>query len=163
MDLKLLPHIIDHAPAFLKPNDELANVGIPQLVLEIGFRQSGQVKELFDHAGYCHIEIEKDLEGKDRIACARVVPCGYIKQTVEDIVALAFKPQYLAYAHIKKTDNQVPYSMVSYKQIPFTDLELEKQIIFNPTQIGKHLHYVLCQQSLCNADIRISYGRTNNL
>ena len=46
--------------------------------------------------------------------------------------------------------------MVSYKQIPFTNLELEKQIIFNPTHIGKHLHSVLCQQCLCNADIRIS-------
>ena len=78
--LKIIATIIDHAPAFLKPNDELANVGIPQLVLEIGFRQAGRVKELFDHAGYCHIEIEKDLEGKDRIACARVVPCGYINK-----------------------------------------------------------------------------------
>lgn len=78
------------------------------------------------------------------------------KQKVEDIVALAFKPQYLAYAHIKKTDTQVPYSLVSYKQISLTNLELEKQIIFNPTHIGKHLHHLLCQQCLCNADIRIS-------
>ena len=78
------------------------------------------------------------------------------KKTVNDIVALSFNPQYLAYAHIKKTGHQVPYAMVSYKQIPLLDLELEKQIIFNPTQIGKHLHCLLCDQGLCNADIRIS-------
>jgi len=78
--LNIIAAIIHHAPAFLKPNDELENSGIPQLVLEIGFRQAGQVKELFGQAGYCHIEIEKDLEGKDRLACARVVPCGYINK-----------------------------------------------------------------------------------
>lgn len=78
------------------------------------------------------------------------------KKTVNDIVALSFKPQYLAYAHFKKIGGQVPYSMISCKQIPLDDLELEKQIIFNPTQIGKHLHCLLCEQSLCNADIRIS-------
>lgn len=78
--LQVIANIIQQAPAFLKPNDELENSGISQVVLEIGFRQAGRVKELFDQAGYCHIEIEKDLEGKDRIACARVVPCGYIKK-----------------------------------------------------------------------------------
>jgi methylase of polypeptide subunit release factors len=49
-------------------------------MLEIGFRQGGQVKELLTTSGYCNISIEKDLEGKDRIACARVVPCGLINK-----------------------------------------------------------------------------------
>ena len=44
------------------------------------FNQAGQVKELLELAGYCHVNIEKDLEGKDRIACARVVSCGFIKK-----------------------------------------------------------------------------------
>lgn len=78
------------------------------------------------------------------------------QKTVEHIVALAFKPQYLAYAHIKKTDAPVPYIMVSYKKIPLTNLELEKQLVFNPTKIGRQLHSLLCEQCLCNADIRIS-------
>ena len=77
------------------------------------------------------------------------------KQSVTDIVAVAFKPQYLACAHIKKTGDKIPYSMVSFKQIALDDLELEKQIVFNPTKIGKLLHSLLHEQSLCNADIRL--------
>ena len=78
------------------------------------------------------------------------------KQTINNIVTLAFSPQYLAYAHIKKTNNQIPYSMINYKYIPLNNLELEKQIIFNPTQIGKQLHALLSEQKLSDADIRIS-------
>ena len=78
--LKIIADIIDHTPSYLKPNDELENESIPQIILEIGFRQAGRVKELFNNAGYCHIEIEQDLEKKDRIACARVVQCGYINK-----------------------------------------------------------------------------------
>lgn len=76
--LKIIAEIIHKAPQFLRPHDDMSDEGIPQLVLEIGFRQAGRVKELLEDAGYCSIEIEKDLEGKDRVACARVVPCGYI-------------------------------------------------------------------------------------
>lgn len=77
-------------------------------------------------------------------------------KSVESFVALAFKSQYLAYAHIKKTDSQAPYSMISYKQVPLRNFEVEKHIIFNPTRIGSHLHALLCEQCLCNTDIRIS-------
>ena len=78
--LNIIAQIIQLAPSFLKPNDEFENASLSQLELEIDFNQAGRVRELFEHAGYCHVEIEKDLEGKDRIACARVVPCGYIKK-----------------------------------------------------------------------------------
>jgi hypothetical protein len=78
------------------------------------------------------------------------------KQTIKDFVALAFKPQYLAYAHIKKTDNHIPYAMINYKLIPFTNLELENQIIFNPTSIGKHLNTLLHENKLSGTDLRIS-------
>jgi Methylase of polypeptide chain release factors len=78
--LKIIAAIIKKAPSYLKPNEELKTEEIPQLVLEIGFRQAGLVTELLKHAGYCNIKIEKDLEGKDRVACAQVVPCGYINK-----------------------------------------------------------------------------------
>lgn len=77
-------------------------------------------------------------------------------KSVNDIVALAFKPQCLAFAHIRKTHTQVPYTMLRYKQTAFNNLELEKQIIFNPTHIGKYISTLLCEYGLGNADIRMS-------
>lgn len=78
------------------------------------------------------------------------------KQTVKDVVVLAFKPQYLAYAHFKKSNNKTPYSMNGYTLIPFTNLELEKQIVFNPTSIGKQLNTLLHEHKTQGTDIRIS-------
>jgi release factor glutamine methyltransferase len=78
--LKIIADIIHQAPAFLRSNEELETEKVPQLVIEIGFRQGGRVAALLEKEGYCNIVIEKDLEGKDRIACARVVPCGYINK-----------------------------------------------------------------------------------
>lgn len=76
--LKIIADIIKSAPRFLKTNSALENKNIPQLILEIGFRQAGRVRALLKQTGYCDITIEKDLEGKDRVASARVVPCGLI-------------------------------------------------------------------------------------
>ena len=78
--LEIIEKIIQQAPSFLRINEELETEGIPQLMLEIGFRQGGRVAALLKDAGYCNISIEKDLEGKDRVACARVIPCGYINK-----------------------------------------------------------------------------------
>jgi len=76
--MDIIASIIQQAPQFLRQSFELENADIPQLMLEIGFRQGGKVKALLEQAGYCRIHIEKDLQGKDRVACARVVPCGYL-------------------------------------------------------------------------------------
>jgi release factor glutamine methyltransferase len=76
--LQVLADIIKQAPNYLRVNKELETEGIPQLVLEIGFKQGFRIKELLEKSGYCNINIEKDLEGKDRVACAQVVPCGLI-------------------------------------------------------------------------------------
>lgn len=76
--LEIISKIIKQAPQFLKPNTELETAGVAQLILEIGYRQGGLVHTLLEQSGYCQIKIEKDLEGKDRVALARVVPCGYI-------------------------------------------------------------------------------------
>jgi release factor glutamine methyltransferase len=76
--LQVIANIIKQAPNYLRVNEELETEGIPQLILEIGFRQGLRTKKLLEQNGYCNISIEKDLEGKDRIACARVVPCGLI-------------------------------------------------------------------------------------
>lgn len=78
--LQIIADIIKQAPNYLRVNKELETEGVPQLVLEIGFRQGLRVKKLLEQSGYCNISIEKDLEGKDRVACARVVPCGLISK-----------------------------------------------------------------------------------
>jgi hypothetical protein len=78
------------------------------------------------------------------------------KQTIKDYVALSFKPQCLAYAHIRKTGSSVPYTMNSYKIIPFSNLELERQIIFNPTYIGKELCSLIGPRNVCDREIRFS-------
>lgn len=78
--LGIIAHIIKQAPKFLKPNNELELFNIPQVIIEIGYKQADSVKDLFEKSGYCHVEIEKDLEGKNRIACGRVVPCGFINK-----------------------------------------------------------------------------------
>lgn len=78
--LGIIEHIIKQAPAYLKPNADLAEHNIPQLVIEIGHTQAHKVKQIMIQMGYCDITINKDLEGKDRTVSARVVPCGYLNQ-----------------------------------------------------------------------------------
>lgn len=70
--LALIEQIIKKAPLYIKPNNKLAANLIPQLVIEIGYDQGPAVAELLKQAGYCHITILKDSEGKDRVASARV-------------------------------------------------------------------------------------------
>jgi len=47
----------------------LANNG--WLALEIGYRQGDEVRELLRNAGLVHVEIRRDLAGRDRIALAQ--------------------------------------------------------------------------------------------
>ena len=77
--LHIIKRIIQQAPQYMRLNEELAEKKMPQLMLEIGYKQGNQVLILLEKHGYCNITIEKDLEGKDRVACARIFPCCYMR------------------------------------------------------------------------------------
>ena len=68
--LDIITTIIEQAPRWLKPNEEMSQYDIPQLLIEIGYWQGDLVKKLLHDAGLRSIRIQKDLEGKDRVACA---------------------------------------------------------------------------------------------
>ncbi len=65
--LAIIRRIIDKAHTFLIPNGEFQKLGIPQLVIEIGYLQGDSVKYLMEKAGFKNVTITKDLAGKDRI------------------------------------------------------------------------------------------------
>lgn len=70
--LEVIKKIIAHAKPWLSKNPEFKTLGIPQLVIEIGYQQGNAVHELLEQAGFNNIRIENDLEGKDRVACAEL-------------------------------------------------------------------------------------------
>ena len=55
--------VISGAPTWLANNDWLA--------LEIGYRQGDAVRALLENAGLVHVDIRRDLAGRDRIALAQ--------------------------------------------------------------------------------------------
>lgn len=65
--LSIIAQIIKESRGWLKDNSEFAKREIPQLVIEIGYTQGKQVADLFDHEGYKHVKIVKDLAQNDRI------------------------------------------------------------------------------------------------
>lgn len=67
----LLRQIIQQASSYIKPNEELRQLGLGQLYLEIGYQQATGVIQLLTQALYKQIKILKDLEGNDRVACAQ--------------------------------------------------------------------------------------------
>jgi len=71
--LDIIAKIIVGAHMFLKPNIEMQQKGIPQLILEIGYKQGILVKKLLENANFSDIKISKDLGEKDRFASGRVV------------------------------------------------------------------------------------------
>lgn len=70
--LEIIKKIIEQAPQFIQQNKEMKDKSIPQIVIEIGYQQGQQVKQLMMNAGYNDILIHKDLEKKDRIVMGRV-------------------------------------------------------------------------------------------
>ncbi len=64
--LGLLDEIITQAPLKLKPHSELIKHHIPQLVVEIGYKQGKLVEEIFHKAGFTAVMVHQDLAGKDR-------------------------------------------------------------------------------------------------
>jgi len=70
--LAIIKKIIQNAPAYLKPNNELKEKHIPQLMIEIGYQQGPAVADYLTQCNYKDIVVHKDLEGKDRIVSGRV-------------------------------------------------------------------------------------------
>lgn len=68
----LIKKIITQAVAYIRPNDTLAQLGIPQLLIEHGSTQSPQIVDLMRNAGYIHVRAHKDLSGKDRVVSGRL-------------------------------------------------------------------------------------------
>ena len=65
--LHIIKQIIDQAPHYLRNNNPLQAHNIPQVWIEIGYQQGASVAELMKAAGYTHVSIQKDMEGKDRV------------------------------------------------------------------------------------------------
>lgn len=70
--LALIERIVKQTPNFLQKNKEMEQHNIPQLILEIGYKQADAVSRLLENAGFDAITIQKDLEGKDRSVTGRV-------------------------------------------------------------------------------------------
>jgi release factor glutamine methyltransferase len=74
--LAIIETIINQACSFVKYNSELEEKKLPNIVLEIGYKQAEAVTRLMKQAGFLMIKIAQDLEGKDRVVSGRVIPCG---------------------------------------------------------------------------------------
>lgn len=71
----IINDIIEDAPDYLNTTSEIATkTKIPQLVLEIGYKQGKIVKDLMRSAGWIDVKMRKDLEGKDRVVSGRILP-----------------------------------------------------------------------------------------
>jgi len=79
--LAIIEAIIKQACQFIKPNKELEEKDLDNLIIEIGYTQGQAVSALMEKAGITSITIEKDLEGKDRVVSGRVEPCGQSHQS----------------------------------------------------------------------------------
>lgn len=69
----IINDIIEDAADYLKTNSEITGTKIPQLTIEIGYKQAKIVKDLMSSAGWIDVKIRKDLEGKDRIVTGRIL------------------------------------------------------------------------------------------
>lgn len=70
--LALIDKIITQAPIYLRFNEQLERLIIPQLVIEHGSTQATQIVDLMRNAGYIHVQAHKDLSDKDRVVSGRL-------------------------------------------------------------------------------------------
>lgn len=68
----IINDIIEDAADYLKTNSEISGTKIPQLFIEIGYKQGKIVKDLMRSAGWIDVRVRKDLENKDRVVSGRV-------------------------------------------------------------------------------------------
>lgn len=66
----IIEDIIEDAPDYLKINEDMHKEKIPQLWIEIGYKQGPTVLDLCRSFGFPHAQVHKDLEGKDRYVTA---------------------------------------------------------------------------------------------
>ncbi len=69
--LKIIKEIISKAEYFLKINNEFVEKNLPQLILEIDYLQGKQVSDFMKSNNFFNIEVNKDLQQKDRVVRAR--------------------------------------------------------------------------------------------
>jgi len=77
--MAIIEQIIDGALNCLKSNTALEAADVPQLIFEIDCNQGKRVLDKLVDAGYCNCSIDRDIEGKDRVARGRRVPCGHLE------------------------------------------------------------------------------------
>ncbi len=65
--LEIVKQVIKGAKSYLQPHEALQQLGIPQLIIEIGYQQGAQVKKLLEKEKFCNVAVQKDMQGKDRI------------------------------------------------------------------------------------------------
>lgn len=63
----IIKKIITQAPQYLNASSIVCAHAIPQLVIEIGYKQGHHTAHLMTAADFIHVTIRKDLEGKDRV------------------------------------------------------------------------------------------------
>jgi release factor glutamine methyltransferase len=68
----LIQKIVEQAPAFIRTNQALQALEIPQLVIEHGVTQSAYIVDLMRNTGYTHVQTHTDLSGKDRVVSGRL-------------------------------------------------------------------------------------------
>ncbi|MCA9770518.1 peptide chain release factor N(5)-glutamine methyltransferase [Candidatus Dependentiae bacterium] len=78
--LKIIESIISGALHYIKKNTEFEQKNIPQLIIEIGYRQGKSVKKLMEQYGYTNVVIHKDLEKKDRVVSGSIPHVAKEKQ-----------------------------------------------------------------------------------
>jgi release factor glutamine methyltransferase len=70
--LSIIKKIITQSPAHTKPNTEIKQKNIPQVMIEIGHKQGSLVAQLMIDAGYNAVHIYTDLEKKERVVVGRI-------------------------------------------------------------------------------------------
>ena len=70
--LAIIEKIIIQTPQFIKPNSEIRERNIAQIIIEIGDQQGQAVVQLMEKSGYNNILVHKDLEQKDRTVSGRM-------------------------------------------------------------------------------------------
>ena len=70
--LAIIKKIIATAPHYIKPNKEMQQKKIPQVIIEIGYKQGKKTIALLKQATYNAIRVHQDLEQKDRYVTGRV-------------------------------------------------------------------------------------------
>jgi release factor-specific protein-(glutamine-N5) methyltransferase len=70
--LAIIKKIIVQAHTHLRPNTEMEQRALPQVMIEIGYTQATSVVQLIRQAGFTHCSVLKDLAGKERVVTGRV-------------------------------------------------------------------------------------------